>query len=292
MTTELTRYNGYRYVLRMGRSFADDAGKTKAGRAMLMHADMVVWESNAALVARVESFLQKGFSWYSRYPKSARETLQTLLAYVRDGAVIVLEENGATTSVFENGGFTFDPPAREGRRNAPPLDHNARLAEDRASLREYNDAIDARIERERRLNTPSFEDTKPLDMPFLLSVVRMVSRGVNLERQAEQKITSDFGEFADNTTTLLGNAAPFELGDIPSFGDSFDIAKTPNEGEPGTWYTNPGIGQMRLYGDTGAPVVDLDFDHMHLKMQPHAHNWTENGRAKGLDVVPFSPWSR
>jgi len=46
--------------------------------------------------------------------------------------------------------------------------------------------------------------------------------------------------------TPLGSATPFELGDIPSFGDSFDIAKTPNRGEPGTWYTNPGSGQMRL----------------------------------------------
>jgi hypothetical protein len=125
MTTELTRYNGYRYVLRKGPSFTDDAEKTKAGRAMLMHADMVLWESNTALVARVESFLLKEFSWYSRFPKSARETLQTLLAYVRDGAVIVLEENGATTSVFENGGFTFDPPARDARRDAPPRDYEA-----------------------------------------------------------------------------------------------------------------------------------------------------------------------
>jgi hypothetical protein len=64
MATELTRYNGYRYVLRKGTSFTDDAKKTNAGRSMLMHADMVIWESNVALVARVESFLQKGFSWY------------------------------------------------------------------------------------------------------------------------------------------------------------------------------------------------------------------------------------
>ncbi|MFK4443055.1 hypothetical protein ABH944_003162 [Caballeronia udeis] len=125
MTAELTRYNGYRYVLCKGRSFTDNAEKSNAGRAMLMHADMVVWESNAALVARVESFLQKGFSWYSRNPKPARETLQTLLAYVRDGAVIVSEENGATTDVFENGGFTLDPPLREQRRSAPPLDYEA-----------------------------------------------------------------------------------------------------------------------------------------------------------------------
>ena len=116
MTTELTRYNGYRYVLRKGRSVTDEREKSAAGRAMLMHADMRIWESNAELVARVESFLQKGFSWYSRNPKSAQETLQTLLAYVRDGAVIVLQENGATTSVFENGGFTLDPLARQDRQ--------------------------------------------------------------------------------------------------------------------------------------------------------------------------------
>ena len=187
MTTELTRYNGYRYVLRKRPRFSDDAKKTEAGRAMLMSADMVVWESNAALVARVELFLQKGFSWYSRNPKPARETLQTLLGYVRDGAVIVSEESGATTDVFGNGGFTFDPPAREERRNAPPLDYDARGAENRASLRDYNDAIDARVERERSLNTPSFEEVKPSDMPFLLSLVRMVARGENLRREAMQK---------------------------------------------------------------------------------------------------------
>ncbi len=292
MTAELTRYNGYRYVLRKGRGFIDDAEKIKAGRAMLMQADRVVWESNAALVARVEAFLQKEFPWYSKNPKSARETLQTLRDYVGDGAVFVLQENGATTSVFENGGFTFDPPARAGTRNAPPLDYNAQLAKSAASLHEYNDAIDARIEREQRLNSPSFEDTKPLDMSFLLSVVSMVTRVENLRRQAMQEAASGFSERADKVTTPLGDAAPFEPGDTPSFGDSFEIAKAPNEGEPGTWCTNPGSGQMRLYGDMGAPVVDLDFEHMHLNMQPHAHNWTESGRAKGLDGVPFSPWSR
>jgi hypothetical protein len=291
MTTELTRYNGYRYVLHKRRSFIEDAEKMKAGRAMLMHADMVVWELNAALVARVESFLQKGFSWYSRNPKPARETLQTLLAYVRDGAVTVSEENGVTTDVFENGGFTLDPPAREDGPEPPLSDYDARLAASRASLLEYNAAIDAKQERQRALNTPSFETVKPSEMPYLLSLVRMVARSENARREAMQKAKSGLREFADNVMTPLGNAAPFELRAMPSFGDSFDIAKTPNNGEPGTWYTNPGSGQMRLYGDTGAPVVDLDFDHAHLKMQPHAHNWTGKSRAKGLDVVPFSPWS-
>jgi hypothetical protein len=238
MTTELTRYNGYRHVLRKGRGFSDDAEKINAGRAMLMHADRVVWESNAALVARVEAFLQKEFPCYSKNEKSARETLQTLRDYVGDGAVFVLQENGATTSVFENGGFTFDPPARPGTRYSPPLDYNAQLAKSAASLREYNDAIDAKIELEQRLISPSFEDTKPLDMSFLLSVVSMVTRGENLRRHAMQKAASGFRELPDKVTTPLGDAAPFELGNMPSFGDSFDIAKTPNEGEPGTWYTN------------------------------------------------------
>jgi hypothetical protein len=224
MTTELTRYNGYRYVLRKRPRFSDDAKKTEAGRAMLMSADMVVWESNAALVARVELFLQKGFSWYSRNPKPARETLQTLLGYVRDGAVIVSEESGATTDVFGNGGFTFDPPAREERRNAPPLDYDARGAENRASLRDYNDAIDARVERERSLNTPSFEEVKPSDMPFLLSLVRMVTRGENLRREAMQKAASGFSEVADNAKAPLGDAAPFEYVKSATSDDVLSIA--------------------------------------------------------------------
>jgi hypothetical protein len=65
-------------------------------------------------------------------------------------------------------------------------------------------------------------------------------------RQVAQKAASGFGEFADNTNTP-GNAAPFELGESPGFCDSFDIAKTPNDGESGTRYTDPGSGQMRLW---------------------------------------------
>jgi hypothetical protein len=224
MTTELTRYNGYRYVLRKGSSFTDDAEKTKAGRAMLMHADMVIWESNVALVARVESFLQRGFSWYSKNPKPARETLQTLLAYVRDGAVIVSEENGATTDVFENGGFTLEPPARDVRRDASPFDYNARGAANRASLREYNDAIDARIERERALTTPSCEHGQSSELPFLLSLVRMVARSESARCEAMQKAASGFTELADNATTPLGDAAPFEYVKSAATDDVLSVA--------------------------------------------------------------------
>ncbi|WP_321885118.1 hypothetical protein [Paraburkholderia bannensis] len=96
---------------------------------------------------------------------------------------------------------------------------------------------------------------------------------------------------SSNDRSLLGDARSFDyLPDIPE-GDAFEIAKTPNLGEPGTWYTNPGSGQMRLYGANGKPVVDLDFDHTHNGLRPHAHNWGPNGRDSGFDVVPFSPWS-
>ncbi|AET93026.1 hypothetical protein BYI23_C008800 [Burkholderia sp. YI23] len=94
---------------------------------------------------------------------------------------------------------------------------------------------------------------------------------------------------ASDVGASLSDAQPFEYQpDMPG-GDIFDIAKTPNFGEPGTWYTNPGSGQMRLYGSDGRPVVDLDYDHVHNGLRPHAHNWGPDGRDGGFDVVPFSP---
>jgi len=226
MTTELTRYNGYRYVMRKGQRFglSDDADNTKAGRAMLMNADMHIWESNAALVERVEFFLRGGFSWYSQLDKSARDTLQTLLSYVRDGAVDILQEGGATTNAFESGGFTLDPPARRERPHTPPFDYNALLEADRESLQEYNAAIDARIEREARLSPSPFETVKASEMPFLLSVVRMVARSANPGRQAKRQAASGFDETADNAGTSLGDAAPFEYVKSAASGASETLA--------------------------------------------------------------------
>ncbi len=93
----------------------------------------------------------------------------------------------------------------------------------------------------------------------------------------------------------LAQAAPFEYQPDSAYTDAFDIAsqetKTPNTGDAWAWYTNPGSGQMRLYGDTGAPVIDLDFDHVHSGLRPHAHNWNDGVRDGGDGVVPFSPWN-
>ena len=220
------RYDGYRYVMRKGQRFSvcDDADKTKAGRAMLMGADMHIWESNLALVERVESFLRSGFPWYSQLDKSTRDTLQTLLSYVRDGAVDILQEGSATTNAFENGGFTLDPPARQDRSDRPPFDYNALLEPDRQSLREYNAAIDARIEREARLSPSPFETVKESEMPFLLSVVRMVARSANLRCQTVQTPASGLDEIADKTGSPLGNAEPFEYMKSATGNDVLSIA--------------------------------------------------------------------
>jgi hypothetical protein len=117
--------------------------------------------------------------------------------------------------------------------------------------------------------------------------------GGDLDSSAEYNQDSMFKRLTDpgGSDGLLADAQPFEYQpDMPG-GDTFDIAKTPNLDEPGTWYTNPGSGQMRLFGSNGKPVVDLDFDHVHNGLRPHAHNWGPNGRDTGYDVVPFSPWS-
>jgi hypothetical protein len=89
----------------------------------------------------------------------------------------------------------------------------------------------------------------------------------------------------------FGDAQPFEYQPHVPDGEIFNLAKTPNDGEPGSWYTNSGSGQMRLYGNSGQPAVDFDFDHDHGQGIPHAHNWSidpltgKNSRGPG---VPFS----
>ncbi|MEX3688845.1 hypothetical protein AB3X91_30560 [Paraburkholderia sp. BR14263] len=118
-----------------------------------------------------------------------------------------------------------------------------------------------------------------------LGVAEAVAGGDGESDQAEDALADG------DTSTPLSDAQPFEYSPDQVNGDSFDIAKTPNLGDPGSWYTNPGSGQMRLYGDDGKPVVDLDFDHVHNGLQPHAHNWNNGVRDGGDDVVPFSPWS-
>jgi hypothetical protein len=96
-----------------------------------------------------------------------------------------------------------------------------------------------------------------------------------------------FSNDSGGDSTPLGDAQAFEYSEDVPDGGSFDIAKTPNEGDPGTWYTNPGSGQMRMYGDDGKPVVDFDFDHDHGQGVPHAHNWDNGARGPGVSFSPL-----
>lgn len=60
------------------------------------------------------------------------------------------------------------------------------------------------------------------------------------------------------------------------------LAKTPNSGDPNTWYVNPGSGQMRLFDSSGRP--DLDYDHSHDGIQPHRHIWFDGVRGPGIAI--------
>lgn len=118
-----------------------------------------------------------------------------------------------------------------------------------------------------------------------------------VEAMAGAALGGDYGAVvgdSSDTSTLLSDAQPFEYGDDALSRDSIDLAGnlTPNMGPAGSWYTNPGSGQMRMYGQDGFPVVDFDFDHDHGQGIPHAHNWENSGgpfplRGPGMQFSPL-----
>jgi hypothetical protein len=308
------RYGGCRYLLYKRWDFAPN-GRTEeqkealdAGTALFKAANFHHWGTQPELVERVQKFLVESFPSYrpSQYGERSSEVINALCWEVRNGAALIVR---AAPAYIAHDGFV---PARDdyaaydkdiAERASSYAARSKAYSED---LQAYNKAIDDRIAWESRSSLKPFRHIESVTeagernraaWAALGGLASLGSAALSIAASSLPSIKDGapyLGDRSDTgiSSTPLGDAAPFELGDMPSFGDSFDIAKTPNEGEPGTWYTNPGSGQMRLYGDTGAPVVDLDFDHRHLGMQPHAHNWTGKSRAKGLDVVPFSPWSR
>ena len=75
---------------------------------------------------------------------------------------------------------------------------------------------------------------------------------------------------------LVYEAAVFVVGVGTAWWISQQV-KTPNSGPPGGWITNPGNGQERLYGPSGKPEVDVDWNPDHGAGTPHGHNW-EDGK--------------
>jgi hypothetical protein len=241
-----------------GRIFltAEQKQAVEEGRKYSQRAYADVWAKDATLVRQVRSFLGANFHWHERLAKNGAdlEVIQTLQSMIRGESVVLVGEQSRT------GGAGGNPaPKPQG------------LPSFRSSLMTsygmYYDAATAYIE---RYNA-------------------MVDRANAVAARNANRAASSLADAAGDLTeaaTPLGDAQPFgyQPDDAPE-GGAFDIAKTPNEGHPGTWYTNPGSGQMRLYGDDGKAVVDFDFDHDHGQGTPHAHNWNDGARGAGL---PFS----
>lgn len=193
---------------------------------------------------------------------------------------------GATSRSDGGGGMGASSNGRSFRQLA--MDWMGLDAED---ARDYIDKYNAMVERIDAIQAASAAKRAAASSGGdLLGVATAVAGAMLGSEDAGGADDDMFSDDAGDTTTPLGNVQAFEYGADATIGDSFEVAKTPNLGDPG-WYTNPGSGQMRLFGNDRKPIVDLDFDHIHNGLKPHAHNWGPGGRDSGDDVVPFSPWN-
>jgi hypothetical protein len=250
-------YGSGRIFLEAEQKQALEKGKKFAPRA---YAD--VWARDAALVQRVRTFLDANFHWHGRLAKNGSdlEVIRTLQSMIRGESVVLIAEQSRA-------GGAWGEPAPRSQESASF--HSLLM---RGSGMSY-EAATAYIERYNDL----------VDKANAVAASR-----ANGAASSILDVTSD----AAKTATALTDALPFEYEELRTPANpSFEIAKTPNLGDP-RWYTNPGSGQMRLFGADRKPIVDLDFDHIHNGIQPHAHNWGPLGRDSGSDVVPFSPWNR
>ncbi|WP_438391592.1 hypothetical protein [Caballeronia sp. DA-9] len=298
MTTELMRYEGHRFLLYKKWDYAPN-GRTKeqtealeAGKALFKAANFEHWASQPELVKRIQTFLVDSFPSYRSNPCGDRpgDIIKTFCWEVRNEAAVIVR---AKPEYIVHNGFV---PKREFDYAAYKRDLDERgrayMARSKAysdDLKAYNKSIDDRIRREanalkpyRHIETMAEAQARTIaaraardDISALASSVVSALSAVASSLPSIEVDTFDLGgaSKAGASPTPLADAVPFEFGEMPAFGGSYEIAKTPNYGEPGTWYTNPGSGQMRLYGDTGAPVVDFDFDHDHGQGIPHAHNY-------------------
>ena len=316
------RYGRYRFLLYKKWDYARNM-RTKeqqealdAGKELFRAANIEHWASQPELVERVQKFLVDSFPAYrpSPYGESPKNIIDALCRELRSGDVVIVR---AEPAYIAHDGFVptreFDYDAYERDIAERASSYAARSKAYRDDLKAYNQEIDERIAREARALQKPFRHVETIAeaqarniaaraasekiSALAASVVSVVSAVASALPSSGDDDAFDLGDVTEigGGSTPLGDAAPFKLGDMPSFGGSFDIAKTPNYGDPGTWYTNPGSGQMRLYGDTGAPVVDFDFDHDHGQGIPHAHNYgpvSEDGKFNREGGRSFSllPW--
>ncbi len=296
MRVELFNYGRYRYMLcgpgdlSPGERYGTELDALAAGSKLFADRNERHWASQPEVVARIRTFIKASIPWHlsGMWEDNPREVVTCLCRCVLDGSVVILQ---AEPAYIAHSGFVpmrqYDDAAYEKDIAERASNYAARAKANRDELQAYNQMIDERGARTasalkpfRHIETIAEAGARNIAARAASALLAAAAAGAAAASAlASRNDTFDLGDVTDvgSRTTPLGDAAPFELGEIPSFGDSFDIAKTPNRGEPGTWYTNPGSGQMRLYGDTGAPVVDFDFDHDHGQGVPHAHNYGPPG---------------
>ncbi|WP_152602792.1 hypothetical protein [Caballeronia sordidicola] len=308
------RYGRYRFLLYKKWDYArnmrteEQQEALDAGKALFKAANIEHWASQPDLVERAQKFLVDSFPSYrpSSYGESPKNVIDALCRELRNGDVVIVR---AEPAYIAHDGFVptreFDYEAYERDIAERASSYAARSKAYRDDLKAYNQEIDERIARESRALQKPFRHVETMAEAQARNIAaRAASEGTSTLAAAVVSVVSavasalpslgdddafDLGDVTaiGGANTPLSNVAPFEFGDMPSFGDGFDIAKTPNNGEPGSWCTNPGSGQMRLYGNDGKGYVDLDFDHAHGGIKPHAHNWVDSNR--DWAVVPFSP---
>jgi len=289
MTDDYFHYRGKRYMLKSGRFSGRDTAQSAAldaGRKMFEGASYSHWIDDSKFIAYVSEFLKKE-RHFTGENHSASAVMFELSMGIQRGEISVQESRISGRTGSSSGGSA--PPAEPVYR---PYLMTPRQAFGAGALapwgvaarsREYGGALGDVVSGATPYAPSAFSAVSSASerLNALVGGIRALSTlaSMGVIRPSETGSGIDIGEVTGigSATTPLGDAAPFALGDMPSFGDSFDIAKTPNRGEPGTWYTNSGSGQMRLYGDTGAPVVDFDFDHDHGQGVPHAHNYGPPG---------------
>ncbi|MGV2289869.1 hypothetical protein AAHK20_14245 [Trinickia sp. YCB016] len=284
MATELKTDSWHRYMLyqsdeRYMRFETEEDRKQAAdsGKKFVMSAYPEVWAGDVDLVKRIRAFLGENFHWHDRLSKSGTdlEVVDTLFEMVRGGSVIVIPEDAPR-------GGSIGAPAASAQSSFWGVENY-----DDTPFVSLKDRYLAQLERLHAERSTSAEIQAMMDginAGFMQAMFRAVPLASSILFSKAGWISkygvpdlSDIGpdNAAIDSETPLGGAQPFEYQplDTSGLGDSFTLAKTPNEGAPGTWYTNPGSGQMRLYGGNGKPVVDFDFDHDHGQGIPHAHNW-------------------
>jgi uncharacterized protein RhaS with RHS repeats len=74
-------------------------------------------------------------------------------------------------------------------------------------------------------------------------------------------------------------------------GDAIQVAGMPYQGAAGSWASAmpDKMPQLRMYGPTGTPLVDIDMEAHHGNPNPHAHNWDGKSRDNGAPVS-ILPW--